>query len=115
MLRTVRSLIAVAGLSLAAEYGPPRTISHVAIADLNESSGVVSSRSHPGLFWSHNDSGGGPWLYGFLRDGKAAGKWYIRNARNLDWEDIAAGPAPRGGTFLYIGDIGDNNRERRSI
>ena len=30
---------------------------------VTESSGVVVSRIHPGVLWTHNDSGDGPYLY----------------------------------------------------
>ena len=31
--------------------------------ELKEASGVVASRSNPGWLWTHNDSGGGSFLY----------------------------------------------------
>jgi hypothetical protein len=83
---------------------------------LTESSGIAASRAHPGVFWSHNDSGGGPYLYAFDRGGKPFGQWRVAGARSNDWEDIAIGPGPEAGaTYLYIGDIGDNNRNRRDV
>src|SRR5947209_17594710 len=95
----------------AAEYGPPRTLAQVSIPGLTESSGIVASRTYPGVFWTHNDSGDRPRLYAITRDGKLAGRWLVPNAKAYDWEDIAAGPAPGGRTWLYIGDIGDNDRK----
>jgi hypothetical protein len=83
---------------------------------VDESSGVAASRANPGLFWTHNESGGGAFLYAFGRDGRAWGRWRVRGARNVDWEDIAVGPGPqRGRWHLYIGDIGDNARRRDEI
>ena len=39
-----------------------------------------------------------------------------RGARAVDWEDIAIGPGPkRGRWYLYIGDIGDNERRRGEV
>ena len=65
------------------------------------------------FFWTHNDSGGGAWLYAFDRSGQSLGRWAVPGARANDWEDIAAGPGPkRGESYLYIGDIGDNNSRR---
>jgi len=73
----------------------------------------VASRSTPGLFWTHNDSGDGPFIYGFDSRGDRKGVWRVADAFARDWEDIAAGPGPeRHQNYLYIGDIGDN-RERR--
>src|SRR5688500_11577539 len=34
-----------------------------------ESSGVVASRKHPGVFWTHSDSGNGPAIFAVSRDG----------------------------------------------
>jgi hypothetical protein len=38
----------------------------------------------------------------------------VRDARNVDWEDIAIGPC-EAGSCIYIGDIGDNDRSRRDV
>ena len=99
-----------------AQYGAPRVLADVRISGLKESSGVAASRAHPGLFWSHNDSGGGAWLYAFDRSGKSRGRWKVPSARASDWEDIAIGPGPkRGVSYLYIGDIGDNQSSRKFV
>ena len=86
------------------------------IRGLSESSGLAASRSNPGVFWSHNDSGNPAELFAFTRDGKPVGRWTIPRARNYDWEDLAIGPGPRrGASYLYIADTGDNERKRESI
>lgn len=91
----------------------PVTLATLADRAVRESSGVVASRRNPGLFWTHNDSGDGPFVYAFDREGRARGTWRVSGAQARDWEDIAAGPGPaRGQTYLYAGDIGDNERER---
>lgn len=83
---------------------------------INESSGLVASRRNPGLFWTHNDSGGGPFVYALDRGGRSRGTWQVQGAQALDWEDIAAGPGPQPGqSYLYAGDIGDNERKRQFI
>jgi len=83
---------------------------------LDESSGIVASRRNPGLFWTHNDSGGGPLVYAFDRAGRRRGTFRVEGARAQDWEDIAAGPGPaQGQSYLYAGDIGDNDAERESV
>jgi len=80
---------------------------------IGESSGLVASRRTPGLFWTHNDSGDGPFVYAFDRAGRSRGTFRVEGANALDWEDIAAGPGPaRGESYLYAADIGDNGRER---
>lgn len=81
-----------------------------------ESSGIAASRRHPGVYWTHNDSGDGPFVYAFDRTGKDLGKWLVRGAQAIDWEDMAAGPGPESGkSYLYLGDIGDNNRQRPEV
>ena len=80
-----------------------------------ELSGLVRSRTQRDLLWSHNDSGAGPELYGLRADGRVAARPQVTGAQAVDWEDIAAGPAPGGASLLYIGDIGDNASSRPSI
>ncbi len=80
---------------------------------VKESSGLVASRRTPGLFWTHNDSGDGPFVYAFDRAGRSRGTFRVEGANAIDWEDIAAGPGPaRGESYLYAADIGDNGRDR---
>lgn len=82
---------------------------------INESSGLVRSIKHPGIFWTHNDSGGEPCLFAFNKDGKTVAKVRIPKAVNFDWEDLAIGPNEKGEPCLYVGDIGDNFKLRPSI
>lgn len=97
-------------------YGPPVHLADLEDKALDESSGLVASRRNPDLFWTHNDSGDGPFLYAFDRAGGKRGTWRVMGADALDWEDIASGPGPQQGkSYLYVGDIGDNGKERREI
>jgi len=99
-----------------APYGPPTRIGTLEDRDVEESSGIVASRKNGDHFWTHNDSGDGPYLYAFDRKGRKQGVWRITGARSQDWEDIAAGPGPEvGRAYLYVGDIGDNERQRGQI
>ncbi len=81
----------------------------------NELSGLVRSRSQPGLLWSHDDSGAAPVLFGLRADGRVAARPAVTGAQAVDWEDIAAGPGPNGRALLYIGDIGDNASRRPAV
>jgi hypothetical protein len=100
----------------AAQYQAPKVLATLQSPRLHESSGIVASRAYPGVFWSHNDSGGGPYLYAFDRTGKDLGRWRVTGARSWDWEDIAIAPAPKNsGWNLYIGDIGDNRARRKEV
>ena len=82
---------------------------------LDESSGVAPSR-RPGVYWTHNDSGDGPFLYATDSAGRDLGRVRVAGAVNEDWEDIARAPcAAPPGSCLFVGDIGDNWARRRSI
>jgi hypothetical protein len=83
-------------------------------APLKEASGLV--RGSGNFWWSHNDSGDGPFLYAVDPKGTLLGKVEVQGAKNNDWEELTAGPC-LGNAFkercLYIGDIGDNSFWRR--
>jgi hypothetical protein len=99
-----------------ASYGSPVHLADLADRNIAESSGIVASRLNPGLYWTHNDAGDGPFIYAFDRSGASKGVWRVAGADALDWEDIAAGPGPaRETSYLYIGDIGDNDQDRKVI
>src|SRR6185312_3004064 len=100
----------------AESYGAPVQLGRLQDPDVKESSGIVASRANPGLFWTHNDSGDGPFIYAFDRQGKSRGVWRVTGASARDWEDIAIGPGPVGNhSYLYVGDIGDNNSRRATV
>ena len=95
-------------------YGPPTTIATLKDASISESSGIVASRTNPGAYWTHNDDG--TFIYAFDTRGESLGVFRVSGARALDWEDIAIGPGPQPDkSYLYIGDIGDNNAARSEI
>lgn len=82
---------------------------------ITESSGLVASRRNPGVLWTHNDSGDGPYLFAIDLKGRTLARFRVSGATNVDWEDIAIGPGPDGSPALYIGDIGDNGRSRDDL
>ena len=97
-------------------YEDPVPLAQLEDRAIKESSGLVASRRNPDIFWTHNDSGDGPIIYAFDRSGKSKGRWRVANAEAIDWEDIAAGPGPESGiSYLYIGDIGDNDVDRNVV
>ena len=97
-------------------YGPPTTIATIKEKSISESSGLTASRSTPGAYWTHNDSGDGPFIYAFDTRGDSFGTFHVTGAQARDWEDIAAGPGPQADkSYLYIGDIGDNDEARDEI
>jgi hypothetical protein len=81
-----------------------------------ESSGIAVSRAHPGVLWTHNDSGDGPYLYATDLQGRDLGFLLVPGAEAIDWEDIALGPCPtRAGSCVYLADTGDNLERRTSV
>jgi len=89
-----------AGFAAAFSLTPERPGRH----DVPEGSGIVASRRFAGVYWSHGDSGTGPYLYAFDRRGKRIARFRVTGASNYDWEDIALDEE----NHLWIGDIGDN-------
>jgi hypothetical protein len=79
-------------------------------SNLKEISGIVASVKNPGCFWVHNDSGDDARIFLINSIGKLVATVYLDRIDNRDWEDITIGPGPIDGeTYIYIGDIGDNN------
>lgn len=79
-----------------------------------ESSGLARSRYVKGLLWTHNDSGGGPFLYAVAPSGATVARYAVAGAPAVDWEAMASAKR-RGTSFLFVGDIGDNAGRRSSI
>lgn len=103
-------------VALSQVYSPPTTITIIKEKSISESSGLVASRTSPGAYWTHNDSGDGPFIYAFDTRGDSQGIFRVTGAQARDWEDMAAGPGPQPGkSYLYIGDIGDNNEARDEV
>jgi len=85
---------------------------------LHESSGLAVSRAHPGVYWTHNDSGDEPRFYAIDDSAHLLGTWNVAGARAEDWEDISLGPCPGSDSnpahaCVYLADMGDNNRQRK--
>src|SRR2546426_6516018 len=106
-----RLMFATALFLLQATFQSPRVV---------ESSGVAVSRAYPGVLWTHNDSGDGPYLYATDLRGTDRGALLLPGAQAIDWEDMSLGPCPvsfplqsrptRGNadTCIYLADTGDN-------
>jgi hypothetical protein len=115
-VRGLGAVVALAGVMFAADpWQPARKIAELENGSIDESSGIAPSVRNPGLYWTQNDSGK-PELFLFAADGGNRGTWTVIGARAVDWEDIAVGPGPeRGRSYIYIGDIGNNNRPRKEL
>ncbi|WP_328845263.1 WD40 repeat domain-containing protein [Streptomyces sp. NBC_00258] len=73
---------------------------------ITESSGLVASRAHPGVYWTHNDSDDGAFLYAVdSKTGETVATVTMTGVgRPRDVEAISMGP----NGHLYVGDVGDN-------
>ena len=95
-----------------AGFQQAEVVARISSKEINESSGLAVSKCQSDVFWTHNDSGDGPFLYAFDSNGESLGKFRIPNVRNVDWEDISAIKNQAGECLLYIGEFGDNERKR---
>ncbi|GGP60955.1 hypothetical protein [Streptomyces abikoensis] len=90
-----------------ADGSGPETPSGFTIEDprIKESSGLAASRAHPGVYWTHNDSGDGPYVYAVdSRTGRTIARVTLDGVDARDVEAISLGPDGN----IYLGDIGDN-------
>ncbi|KWT61319.1 hypothetical protein ADL21_14350 [Streptomyces albus subsp. albus] len=96
-------LFAAAGPVAADDGGDGFTITDPRI---KESSGLAASRTHPGVYWTHNDSDDGPYVYAVDgRTGRTVATVTLRGIGDpRDVEAISVGPDGN----VYVGDIGDN-------
>lgn len=84
---------------------------------LTEISGLAASRTQP-VVWVHDDSGNEPNVYALslgnegIADGTPLAIFRLPGVAVRDWEDMALGPGARSGVdYIYLGDVGDKNRE----
>ncbi|MEU8135062.1 hypothetical protein [Streptodolium elevatio] len=119
MRRGTTAVVSAVGLALAAAVpaaaesdGKVATISD---ARITESSGLAASSRHPGVFWTHNDSGGKPQLFAVGTDGTVKATVTLADANAVDWEAIALGKDENGEPALYVADIGDNRGRRTDV
>ena len=82
--------------------------------EVTEASGLVASRTHAGTLWTHNDNEDDTRLFAIDHAGALQATVELP-VTSLDWEDIAIGPGPGGRDYLYVGDIGDKERDRDEI
>lgn len=94
---------------------PERAAPSIANDEIDEASGLVASRRHENVLWTHNDSGDSARLFALDGGGETLGTYTLSGATNRDWEDIAIGPKAGSGDYIYVGDIGDNSAIRSYI
>jgi hypothetical protein len=77
---------------------------------LDEISGVVVGHRMDGVLWVEEDSGNDAAVYALEPTGELVSEVNVDGATNEDWEDLAWAKGR-----LWVGDIGDNERERSTI
>ncbi len=102
---------AIFALLLAAQ---PSLICEIKDKSINESSGLGASPSQKGVWYTHNDSGDKARFFRFTEKGEVTGEFLLKGVKAFDWEDMATARV-RGENWIYLGDIGDNARIRKSV
>jgi hypothetical protein len=95
-------------------FGEAKLVTQVKDGQLKESSGVASSHRNANSFYTHNDSGDSARFFRFDRSGKITGTFNVKNAKAIDWEDMASAKFGEN-RYLYFGDIGDNRGARSEV
>lgn len=89
--------------------------------EMNEISGIAASGINPDIYYVHNDSGDTSRFFAIQPSGHVRSTIYFKadpaELRGVhDCEDIAVGPGPVADkSYIYLGDIGDNDAKRKSI
>lgn len=123
-------LAALVALSLGQATVDLTAVATVKHPPIGEMSGIVRSRTYPGVYWVHNDSGDSARIFPVRSDGTVvkppfeSSYWVnspeegkkewpgisIVGAHNIDWEDIAIDR-----DTLYVSDLGNNGNARRDL
>jgi hypothetical protein len=94
---------------------------HLQNKEMDEISGIAASGLFNDIYYIHNDSGDTSRFFAITPDGKLKSTIYFKGDPKIkqgviDCEDIAAGPGPISGkSYVYMGDIGDNDAVRSYI
>ncbi|WP_242900578.1 hypothetical protein [Actinomadura terrae] len=108
LLGGVTALPQPASAAAASAAGRPKTAFTIADPRITESSGLAASARHPGVVYTHNDSGGVPRVYALGPDGRVRAVLTLAGAGARDWEAMALGKDDQGRPAIYVADIGDN-------
>ncbi len=76
---------------------------------LDENSGIVYVKDS--TVWFIQDGGNSDKLYQVSFDGKLLNELEVKNAKNVDWEDLARDEKGN----VYIGDFGNNDSDRKDL
>jgi hypothetical protein len=109
-------LMLLSSITTLAQTVAPVALGSLSTDKIKEASGITSSTTLKGCYWTHNDSGNKPEVYLLNSNAALISTVKLTGAGNRDWEDIAEGIGPeKGKHYVYVGDIGDNSGERSHI
>ncbi len=98
------------------KHATPVTLGKVDSPLITEASGLAASRCNDGILYTHNDSGDSARVFAIDHHAHLVAILELSNISVIDCEDIAIGPSSEsGGNYIYLGDIGDNDRKRKTI
>jgi hypothetical protein len=102
-------------------FGEPQVTGRVPLV-LAELSGLAASTRHPGVLWTHNDSGNAFQVFAINELGTVLATLTLagvepKDLARMDLEDIAVGPCAPGESraCLYLADTGDNFERRAQV
>lgn len=116
-MKTLLALIAFANLSqpvTTRSFGTAVKVCDLATTAINESSGLAPSFLQSGKYYTHNDSGDTARFFKFDLTGVVLAAYSLQGVTATDWEDMDSATFG-GNSYVYLGDIGDNNSNRNSI
>jgi hypothetical protein len=103
------------------EQGEYEIVGKLPNKEMDEISGIAASSINKDIYYIHNDSGDTSRFFAIKPDGELKSTIYFKGDPDKpqgveDFEDIAVGPGPvRGKSYVYAGDIGDNDSKRKMI
>src|SRR5689334_24114746 len=89
----------------------PHVVFRITDGKIRESSSLVEGTTSPGLFYTANDSGDGPYVYVLDPTGRLLGTTSLSGVDPVDVEAMASG----ADGSLIVGDIGDNDATRQTV
>lgn len=90
-------------------YGEPLELFDKAISDLEELSGIATSKKNEDTIWAHNDSSSNGEIFALDKEGNITMRVEINEFEDI--EDMCIGNY-NNKEYIFVGDFGDNSEER---